>query len=63
MCIFPWQLENIGTDGTLLFCGLLFVMRIQHETKGRVLERLEHTPLTRRYQFPQQLHYGRGQEK
>ncbi len=45
--IFPWQLENIGNAGTFLIyglfavVGLVFVMRILPETKGRSLEELE----------------------
>jgi MFS family permease len=45
--VFPWQLENIGISATFLIyglfalTGLLFVMRILPETKGRSLEELE----------------------
>jgi len=45
--IFPWQLETIGNAGTFLIygvfavIGLVFVMRILPETKGRSLEELE----------------------
>ena len=45
--IFPWQLETIGNSGTFLIyglfavVGLIFVMRILPETKGRSLEELE----------------------
>jgi SP family arabinose:H+ symporter-like MFS transporter len=45
--VFPWQLENIGNSGTFLIyglfglAGLIFVMRILPETKGRSLEELE----------------------
>ena len=45
--IFPWQLETIGNSGTFLIyglfavVGLVFVMRILPETKGRSLEELE----------------------
>ena len=45
--IFPWQLETIGNSGTFLIyglfavAGLIFVMRILPETKGRSLEELE----------------------
>ena len=45
--IFPWQLENIGNAATFLIyglfavVGLVFVMRILPETKGRSLEELE----------------------
>jgi sugar porter (SP) family MFS transporter len=45
--IFPWELETLGNSLTFLvfagiaFFGLLFVMRILPETKGRSLEELE----------------------
>lgn len=45
--IFPWELANIGNAGTFLIyglfavVGLVFVMRILPETKGRSLEELE----------------------
>lgn len=45
--IFPWQLETIGNAATFLIyglfavVGLVFVMRILPETKGRSLEELE----------------------
>jgi MFS family permease len=45
--IFPWELQNIGNAGTFLIYGvfavfgLVFVMRILPETKGRSLEELE----------------------
>jgi MFS family permease len=45
--VFPWQLETIGSSGTFLIyglfavVGLVFVMRILPETKGRSLEELE----------------------
>jgi MFS family permease len=45
--IFPWQLETIGNSTTFLIyglfavIGLVFVMRILPETKGRSLEELE----------------------
>jgi len=45
--IFPWELQNIGNSATFLIygvfavIGLLFVMRILPETKGRSLEELE----------------------
>jgi sugar porter (SP) family MFS transporter len=45
--LFPWELENIGNANTFLIygviavLGLVFVMRILPETKGRSLEELE----------------------
>jgi len=45
--VFPWELENLGNSGTFLIyglvaiVGLVFVMRILPETKGRSLEELE----------------------
>ena len=45
--IFPWELETIGNSATFLIygvfavIGLVFVMRILPETKGRTLEELE----------------------
>lgn len=45
--IFPWELEVIGNAGTFLIyggfavVGLVFVMRVLPETKGRSLEELE----------------------
>ena len=45
--VFPWELETLGNSLTFLvyagiaFMGLLFVMRILPETKGRSLEELE----------------------
>jgi MFS family permease len=45
--IFPWQLATLGNAGTFLIyglfaaAGLVFVMRILPETKGRSLEELE----------------------
>ena len=45
--VFPWELENFGPAttfliyGSLAIVGLIFVMRILPETKGRSLEQLE----------------------
>jgi len=45
--IFPWELENFGSATTFLIygvfavVGLVFVMRVLPETKGRSLEELE----------------------
>jgi len=45
--VFPWELENFGNSTTFLIygvfavIGLIFVMRILPETKGRSLEELE----------------------
>ena len=45
--VFPWELENLGNSGTFLIyglfalVGLVFIMRILPETKGRTLEELE----------------------
>jgi 77 Permeases of the major facilitator superfamily len=45
--VFPWQLETLGNSTTFLIyglfalIGLVFVMRILPETKGRSLEELE----------------------
>ena len=45
--LFPWELENLGNANTFLIygviavIGLVFVMRILPETKGRSLEELE----------------------
>jgi len=50
--IFPWELQNIGNAGTFLIYGLfavfglVFVMRILPETKGRSLEELEQILVT-----------------
>ena len=45
--VFPWELQNLGNSGTFLIyalfaiAGLVLVMRILPETKGRSLEELE----------------------
>jgi SP family arabinose:H+ symporter-like MFS transporter len=45
--VFPWELENLGNATTFLIyglfaaIGLVFIMRILPETKGRSLEELE----------------------
>jgi sugar porter (SP) family MFS transporter len=45
--VFPWELENLGNATTFLIyglfaiAGLLFVMRLLPETKGKSLEELE----------------------
>jgi len=45
--VFPWQLQTLGSSATFLIyglfalVGLIFVMRILPETKGRSLEELE----------------------
>jgi SP family arabinose:H+ symporter-like MFS transporter len=45
--VFPWELQNLGNSMTFLIyggfavAGLLFVMRLLPETKGRSLEELE----------------------
>jgi sugar porter (SP) family MFS transporter len=45
--VFPWELETIGNSGTFLIyslfaiAGLLIVMRVLPETKGKSLEELE----------------------
>jgi len=45
--IFPWELANLGSTGTFLlygifaFVGLVFILRILPETKGKSLEELE----------------------
>lgn len=45
--VFPWELENLGNATTFLIygviaaVGLVYVMRILPETKGRTLEELE----------------------
>jgi MFS transporter, SP family, arabinose:H+ symporter len=46
--IFPWQLQTIGNSATFFIygafaaAGLVFLLRILPETKGRTLEELEH---------------------
>jgi SP family arabinose:H+ symporter-like MFS transporter len=45
--VFPWELEKLGNAGTFFIygifavIGLVFVMRVMPETKGRSLEELE----------------------
>jgi MFS family permease len=45
--VFPWELENLGSSTTFLIygifaiLGLVFIMRLLPETKGRSLEELE----------------------
>ena len=45
--VFPWQLETLGNAATFMIyglfavVGLVFVMRLLPETKGRTLEELE----------------------
>ena len=45
--IFPWELANLGTAvtfalyGVFAVIGLLFIIRIVPETKGKSLEELE----------------------
>ena len=45
--VFPWELENLGNAMTFLIygvfaiIGLIFVLRIVPETKGKSLEDLE----------------------
>jgi MFS family permease len=45
--VFPWELENLGNAttffiyGAIAAVGLVYVMRILPETKGRTLEELE----------------------
>lgn len=45
--VFPWELENLGNAGTFLLygifavIGLVIVLRVLPETKGRTLEELE----------------------
>jgi sugar porter (SP) family MFS transporter len=51
--VFPWELENFGPSVTFLIygsfaiIGLIFVMRVLPETKGRSLEELESELVTR----------------
>ncbi len=46
--VFPWELQNLGNAGTFLIygifalVGLVVVLRLFPETKGRTLEELEH---------------------
>lgn len=46
--VFPWELENLGPSMTFLIygsfaiIGLVFVLRVLPETKGRSLEKLQH---------------------
>ena len=46
--IFPWELESLGNAATFLIygifalIGLIFIMRVLPETRGRSLEELEH---------------------
>ena len=52
--VFPWELENFGPATTFLIygsfavVGLIFVMRILPETKGRSLEELEAELVTKK---------------
>jgi MFS family permease len=45
--LFPWELETVGIANTFLIyglfaaCGVVFVIRLMPETKGRSLEQLE----------------------
>ena len=45
--LFPWELETVGIASTFLIyglfaaCGVVFVIRLMPETKGRSLEQLE----------------------
>ncbi len=51
--VFPWELENLGPSTTFLIygsfaiIGLIFVMRVLPETKGRSLEELESELVTK----------------
>jgi sugar porter (SP) family MFS transporter len=52
--VFPWELENFGPAitfliyGTFAIIGLLFVMRVLPETKGRSLEQLQAELVTKK---------------
>ena len=51
--VFPWELENFGPSvnfliyGSFAIIGLVFVLRVLPETKGRSLEQLESELVTR----------------